>query len=198
MMKLFYSPASPYARKVRAVALEAGLADSIELIGSVPLNADDALHSVNPLGRVPALVLEDGSWLVDSPVICEYLDHRGGSGLFPPPGELRWTALKLQAVGDGLMDSSVPWRQELMRPEPERSAEWLARRERQVRATLAYLEESPGVLGHWNIGTLSVACAWDYLQFRFGDRDWSGEFPTLAVWFERAGSRPSLAETKPS
>lgn len=198
MMKLFYSPASPYARKVRAVAVEAGLDGRLELVTAAPLDSADPLHAVNPLGRVPALVTEEGNWLVDSPVICEYLDYMGGSGLFPPAGEARWEALRLQALGDGLMDSSVPWRQELMRPEDERSAEWLARREQQVRATLHYLEHSPGSLGHWNIGTLSVACAWDYLHFRFGDHGWSAQFPTLAVWYDRVKSKPSLAQTQPA
>ena len=194
-MKLFYSPASPYARKVRALAIEAGLDAALELVTSMPLEEADPLHRVNPLGRVPALVSQEGHLLVDSPVICEYLDSLQNSGLYPK-GQQRWAALNLQALADGLMDSAVPWRQELLRPESQRSEEWLRRRETQVVHTLAYLESNPTGLQDWNIGTLALACAWDYLLFRFSDRDWAGEFVELARWRGQL-QRPSLQQTQP-
>lgn len=194
-MKLFYSPASPYARKARVTAIEAGLEEAIELMSCMPLEVDDPVHLINPLGRVPALVTESGLLLVDSPVICEYLDSLQSSGLYPP-GEARWRALRMQALGDGLMDSAVPWRQELMRTESQRSPEWLQRRQRQVTSTLAFLESDPEPLQEWNIGTLAVICAWDYLHFRFGDHPWDDRFPRLASWRARQ-DRPSLSRTMP-
>jgi len=195
MMKLFYSPASPYARKVRALAIEAGLDEAIELVSAMPLEAGDPLHLVNPLGRVPALVCEDGFLLVDSPVICEYLDSLQSSHLYPT-GRSRWVALRLQALGDGIMDSAVPWRQELLRPESQRSAEWLQRRQTQVVSTLAFLDSDPSALEPWTIGSLTVACAWDYLIFRFPEHDWAGRFRSLHRW-RQSLDRPGLERTQP-
>lgn len=195
MLKLFYSPASPYARKVRALAIEAGLDEAIELVSALPLEAGDPLHLVNPLGRVPALVCEDGFLLVDSPVICEYLDSLQSSHLYPG-GRGRWVALRLQALGDGIMDSAVPWRQELMRPETQRSPEWLQRRQTQVLSTLAFLDSDAGALEDWSIGSLAVACAWDYLLFRFPDHNWAGRFQKLHRW-RQSLDRPCLERTRP-
>lgn len=198
-MKLYYSEASPFARKVRACAIECGLDEAIELIPAAPLDSDDAVHQVNPLGRVPALVTEDGFVLVDSPVICEYLDSRlaGVHPLYPPSGPKRWAALRRQALGDGLMDSAVAWRQELMRPENLRSEEWLVRRERQVRGTLAYLQTLSPEWDLVDIGNLSIACALGYLQFRFAEWAWSEQCPELFAWFEQFSARDSLLRTRP-
>ena len=95
-MKLYHSPASPYARKVRVCAIECGLEAQLELVLATPHDADDHLHQINPLGRVPALVTDEGWVLVDSPVICEYLDHQSAAPhpLFPTPGPRRWSALR--------------------------------------------------------------------------------------------------------
>ena len=196
-MKLFYTPASPYARKVRAVAIEAGVYEAIELVPSLPLDAGDPLHLVNPLGRVPALICEDNFWLVDSPVICQYLDSLNSTGLYPTAGKAHWRALRLEALGDGIMDSAVPWVQELRRPESERSAEWQERRELQVKTTLAYLESDPSQLDDWTIGTLTVMCAWEYLNFRLPEKDWVNTFPGLSRWADKFTDRPSLAKTRP-
>ena len=193
MMKLFYATASPYARKVRVLALESGLHQQIESIVCLPLEADAIVHQINPLGRVPALVTAEGWLLVDSPVICEYLDSLRSSGLYPT-GQARWRALRWQALGDGVMDSAVPWRQERIRPEAQRSPEWLQRRQTQVTSTLAYLEKELEL--DWNIGTLAVVCAWDYLHFRLPDQNWDSRFPRLAAW-RQTFDRPSLTATAP-
>lgn len=197
MMKLFYSPASPYARKVRVVAMEAGVDSAIELVSSMVFEASDPLHLVNPLGRVPALVLEDGFLLIDSPVICEYLDSLNHTGLYPKEGAARWKALRLQALGDGLMDSAVPWVQERRREEHLQSPEWLERRRTQVMTTLAFLESDPHAIEEWSIGSLAVACAWDYLHFRMPDINWTDLFPHLDRWFEKVNQRPFMAKTRP-
>ena len=196
-MKLFYAPASPYSRKVRALAIEAGLAEAIELVPALPLDAADPLHLINPLGRVPTLVCEDTFWLVDSPVICEYLDSLNSSGLYPPVGKSRWRALRLQALGDGIMDSAVSWVQELRRVESERAQEWLDRRELQVKTTLAYLESDLSQLEDWSIGTLALACAWEYLNFRLTETSWIDNFPGISRWADKLADRPCLAKTRP-
>src|SRR5215813_1681367 len=101
-MKLRYSPASPYVRKCLALAHEAGLAGRIERVPTVTADPASGLAKDNPLGKVPALVLEDGQAIFDSPVICEYLDSlHDGPKLFPPAGAARWTALRHQALADG-------------------------------------------------------------------------------------------------
>ena len=93
MMKLYYSLASPYVRKVRMAALELGVAERIDLVLTDAWSATEGLPQDNPLCKVPTLVLTDGTPLYDSPVICEYLDHLAGGGNRPPPGPVRWTAL---------------------------------------------------------------------------------------------------------
>ena len=98
-MKLHWAPTSPYARKVLVVAHECGLAERLELVATTPETVEADLSGANPLGRIPALITEEGAALYDSTVICEYLDHRSGRGLFPPPGPKRWTVLRRHALG---------------------------------------------------------------------------------------------------
>ncbi|MCW5751859.1 MAG: glutathione S-transferase N-terminal domain-containing protein [Alphaproteobacteria bacterium] len=197
-MKLHYAPFSPYARKVRAVAIEAGLGDRIELIATMPREAGEAYGRVNPLQRIPALVLEDGEVLYDSPVICEYLDWLNtGRKLFPAPGPARWQALRLQALGDGIMDSSVPRRQESLRPAAQQSPEQLQSYVRQVRQALDALEGMTGGMGEVNIGTIAVACALGYLDARFPDDGWRKGRPKLAAWEQGMAARPSMQQTRP-
>ena len=101
-MKLFYSPASEYVRKVVATAMECGLLDRIELI-----NGRDDLPKHNPLRKIPTLLTDEGRAIVDSPVICEYLDRLAGGKLIPADGEARWTALTREAIADGIMESAT-------------------------------------------------------------------------------------------
>lgn len=194
-MRLFSSPTSPFARKARAVAIEAGVA--LDLVDASWLDPDDPLHKANPLGRIPALVRDDGLTIVDSPVICEYLDSLGTAGLFPKDGEARWRALTLQAYGDGILDSAVPWRLEQMRPQGERSEQWMVRRHGQIAATLSHLQTRVQELEEWTIGPLTIACAWDYLSFRFAELEWEKKFPLLAHWQSRQAQRASLKQTQP-
>ena len=124
-MQLFYSPNSPYARKARIIIHELDLTSRVEE-AIVSLPADAKLRAVNPLGKIPALLLDDGSVIYDSPVICEYLDELGGGKFFPrasllKAAEGRWRALTLQALGDGLADAVVRRNQEMRLPEERRS-----------------------------------------------------------------------------
>ena len=128
MMTLRYSPTSPYVRKVMAMAIETGLIDRIKILRTDPWSPDTDLGADNPLGKVPALVLEDGTVLFDSPVICEFLDSlHDGPKLFPAPAESRWQALRLQALGDGLSDAAILRRLDSMRPEAQQSRNWQER-----------------------------------------------------------------------
>ncbi len=197
-MKLYFSHASPYARKVRMTALEAGLLDRITLEVTDAWSATKGLPDDNPLCKVPTLVLDDGAPLFDSPVICEYLDHLGGGSLFPPAGPARWQALRFQALGDGLCDAAVARRLETMRPENLRSDTWIARQTTaMVRACDTLESWAADLSGPATIGGLAVATALGYLDLRFADDAWRVGRPKLAAWFEEASKRPSFLATRP-
>lgn len=200
-MKLFYSPASPYARKVRAVAIEAGLDSRIELVNVAvsPIAANAEVDRHNPVGKVPALV--DGKTsLFDSVLICEYLDskHRR-SKLFPRAGAAKWRVLRQHAIADGLLDAALLARYEsFLRPEKLRWQEWREGQLKKIAGALATLESEAAKLGsRANIGTLAVACALGYLDFRFADMGWRKSCPKLAAWFAKFAKRRSIADTAP-
>ncbi len=196
-MKLHYSPASPYARKVRIVAIEAGVDDRIELILTLPREAGAAFHAVNPLARVPALEIDEGEALFDSPVICEYLDCEfGGGKLHPETGPARWQALRQQALADGIMDAAVPLRHETMRPEDQQNHDDMIRwREMIARAVDTFAEELDE-MGGFTIGTLAAACALGYLDLRFPDIAWRDGRDGLAAWYAEISQRPSIQATE--
>ena len=197
-MKLYFSHASPYARKVRMAALEVGLLDRTTLEVTDAWSATKGLPDDNPLCKVPTLVLDDGTALFDSPVICEYLDHLGGGSLFPPAGPARWQALRLQALGDGLCDAAVARRLETMRTDNLRSDSWIARQTAaMVRACDTLESWADDLSGSVTIGTLAVATALGYLDLRFADDTWRAGRPKLAAWFEEAAKRSSFLATKP-
>lgn len=200
MMQLYYAPTSPFVRKVTALALERGLDKDIERLLGNPWDPASAVSRDNPLGKVPALRLHDGTLLVDSTVICEYLDAQApGQRLFPDEGAARWRALNLQALGDGLMEAAVAWTIERMRrPEPFRWSGWIDRQRGKVEAALDDLEANVAVLaGRFTIGALTVACALGYLDFRFADLPWRDKHPRLAAWYSDIAKRPSLQATEP-
>src|SRR5487761_872504 len=200
-MKLYFNPASPYVRKVRVTAHELELSDRIELISITltPVSPHDGLRSSNPVGKIPALILEDGSALYDSPVICEYLDSlAGGNRIFPAVGVARWTALRRQAIADGIMDAAVLTRyEEAVRPKELRWQAWVDGQLLKIRTALDGLERQ-NLEGAFDIGTISIACALGYLDLRFASESWRTSRPRLAAWLNTAGKRPSLAETAPA
>src|SRR5437868_11475770 len=145
-MQLFYSPNSPYARKARIIIRELDLVSHVEEV-SVSLPADAKLRAVNPLGKIPALLLDDGSVIYDSPVICEYLDELGGGKFIPRrsllrEAEGRWRALTLQALGDGLADAAVRRTQELRLAPEKRSAEVIERQTKSIEASFGVAERA--------------------------------------------------------
>lgn len=196
-MKLFYSPTSPYVRKVMACAIAREIDGQIELITTNPHESPAALIAKNPLSKVPCLVTDDGFALFDSPVICEYLDQVGDAlPLFPSAGSGRWVALRYQAMGDGILDAAVATRMESMKPKEEARDAFMERQLQAIDRTLALLERDPPgkTLG---IGSITVACALGYLDFRFADRDWRKSCPELAAWFDEFSRHPAFARTVP-
>ena len=194
-MKLFHSPNSPYVRKVMATAIACGIEAQITLVPTNPHDSPAELLAMNPLSRIPCLVTEDGVGLFDSPVICEYLDATAAGALFPA-GAARWRALKLQAIGDGIMDAAVARRGEMARPpEPARTA-MMQRNAAAVARALDTLEAEPPP-DHLDIGTIAVACALGYLDFRFAPEPWRDTHPRLAAWYATMAARPELTRTAP-
>lgn len=199
MMKLRYSPTSPYVRKVSVVAIETGLDSRLERVPTDIRAPSAEFHRDNPLGKVPTLITEGGEALYDSPVICEYLDAlHDGIPLFPPPGGPRWTALRRQALADGIADAGVLVRMEMLRPDAERSPSWIARQTRTVRRGLDALEEEAAGFGSGcTIGHIAIGCALGFLDFRLPDLDWRQGRIELAAWADRFFARPSMAATVP-
>lgn len=200
-MKLFFSSASPYVRKVMVVAHEIGLAERLEKVPVVTLPTKPApeLMAENPLAKVPTLVLPGGEVLFDSRVICEYLDAGEGGSLFGT-GAARWRNLVDQSVGDGLLDAALLLRYETVaRPAELRWADWLAGQWAKIHTALDRLEARCGDLdGRVDIGTIAIACALGYFDFRFADFDWRGSRPALAAWFAAFAARDSMVATTPS
>lgn len=201
-MKLHYSRASPFVRKVMAVAIETGLEDRLEPVTRMmtPVKPDADLVRDNPIGKVPCLVTDDGMALYDSRVVCEYLDSlHDGPKMFPAAGPARWTALRRQAEGDGIMDAGVLARYEtFVRPEERRWPEWIEAQKLKFRRALDSLEDEAGEFGDTvDIGTITMGCALGYLDFRYADEDWRATRPRLAAWFARFAERPAMARTAP-
>jgi glutathione S-transferase len=196
-MKLHFSATSPYVRKVVVVAAETGLSDRIEWL--TPATAA-AIGAVNPLAKVPALITDHGDALYDSPVICEYLDSlHDGEKMVPAGGDARWNALRLQALGDGILDAGLLIVMEGRREnEAERSAGFVDFQKRKIVAALDALEARHSSLGDGpDIGTITVGCALGYVDFRLGDLVWRSPRPALAAWFEGQSKRPAMAASVP-
>jgi glutathione S-transferase len=196
-MKLRFSPASPYVRKVVVSAIETGLDGRIERVTTDTSDPNSGLYAENPLGKVPSLTLDDGGVLFDSPVICEYLDglHQGPK-LFPAAGPARWTALRRQAVGDGICDAALLARYEVLRPQAEQSASWIAKQKDKIARGLDAVEAEAGAFGEGlDIGLIAIACALGYLDLRFAADAWRDTLPALAGWFKHFAERPSMRAT---
>jgi glutathione S-transferase len=196
-LKLYTNAASPFARKCRVIAHELGL--KLTEIRTLPMQEPE-FRKVNPLGKIPALVLDDGSVLIDSPVICEYLNHAGGGKFFPGMSiwrntSGRWKALGLAALGDGLADAAVAWvilgREN---PVPE------VARQRQMQTVLTTLDalERVKFANDPTIGEITVACVIGYVEFRMPDLDWKSSRPNLSGWYTKFCEYPSMKATVPA
>jgi glutathione S-transferase len=189
-------PHSPYVRKVRVSAHELGLA--LECVEAHVFDPATPLLAENPLGKVPALVRDDGSALYDSTVICQFLDTlHSGARLFPPEGEALWQALRRNALGDGLGQAATWNIRERYRPEGERSSRYQAYYERTIDRSFAALEaEASALAAQFGIGEISIACAISYVDFRYPDRGWRSAAPKLGGWYDEVRRRPSMRATE--
>lgn len=201
MIELFFSANSPYVRKVMVCAHELGVADKVALLDSAahPINRDARIKPVNPLAKVPAAKTETGQLLYDSRVICEYLDYRFGGTLFPAPDSGRWEALRLQALADGLLDAALLARYETaVRPQGHQWDAWRDAQMAKIADALdAAARDCAGFAGRVNIGTIALACALGYLDFRFAATPWREARPMLADWYAGFAARRSMIATAP-
>jgi len=202
-MKLTFSPASPFARKVRIAAIELGLIDKIEFtpVTVVPGQANDEYSKIHPLKKLPVLILDNGDVIVDSYVIVEYLDELAGGGkLIPASGPSRWKVKSDHSLLQGMLDSMLLCRYEnMVRPEPLRWQAWsddhwnrawkgMARFEGQVEA----MQSRP-----LDIAQIGLACVLGYADFRFADCGWRKAYPKLDAFHQKMLERPSVKISLP-
>ncbi len=193
-MKLYTLKSSPFARKVRLAALILDV--PLDLVETDPMADPADLQAANPLGKVPCLVLDDGSTLFDSSVIVQVLDDVAGHRLMSPMGPERWDALRGEALADGIMEAAVAAIAEIWRPEDERSASWLARYDRAIERGLTEAAKAPPP---WpRLPALSLACALEYLDLRHARLAWRDRYPALADWLADLADKPPLKDTRPT
>jgi glutathione S-transferase len=198
-MILRSSPASPFGRKVRIAISLLGLADKIEVRETDLNDPADSIRVQNPLGKVPALIVDDGTVYYDSRVILEYLDHLAGGGrIIPREPKARFAALRLQALCDGICDASLlQIYEDRYRPVDKRVQSWLDRQAEKVTRGLAALEAAPPKLDPVpDVGQIALACALGYRDLRFGG-SWRKDHPRLLAWHDKfAAQVPAFAQTK--
>ena len=199
-MKLYWSSRSPFVRKVMIFAHECGLTSQIECERTpVAMNKPNVgLLKVNPTGKIPTLLLDDGSALYDSTVICEYLDSlHSGRPLFPLSGPARWATLRRHALGNNLTDNLMLWRNEILRPASQQSPDILAAFEMKVRNAFAALDGEADALAAEpvNIGHVAIATALSYTDFRFAHLAWRLGNDRITSWYETFAQRPSVINT---
>jgi glutathione S-transferase len=199
MMILRYSPPSPFVRKVRIAMSLTGLERDIELRETDLNDPADAIRAQNPLGKIPALVLEDGTTLFDSRVILEYFDHLAGGGrIIPREPRARFDALRLQALCDGALDASVLIVYESRyRPAEMRVQSWIDRQSEKVARALAALEKAPPAIDPTpHVGAIALACLLGYGDLRFEGK-WRSQYPALLAWHDRfAAQVPAFMASK--
>jgi glutathione S-transferase len=200
MLTLRSSPSSPFVRKVRIAVALLGLGHEIRMENADTMDPKDSMRSQNPLGKIPILLLEDGTVLFDSRVILEFLDARAGGGkIIPREGPARIDALRLQALCDGIMDAAVLQVYEgRWRAEDKREPRWVEHQAAKVGRALDVLDAAPPALEPMiHVGTIAAACALGYLDFRFAG-SWRAGHKRLVRWLDEFTAKvPAFADTKP-
>jgi len=199
-MKLHWSPRSPFVRKVMVVVHELGLADRISCVRTVAaLTKPHAeLMQDNPLSKIPTLVLDDGTVIYDSPVICQYLDGIGGAPkLHPAEPKARLAALRRQALGDGFLDMLVLLRDERLRANPSDVHQASAAVRKAAVLDSLDLESAALSTAPFGIGHIAIGCALSYLDFRYADEVWRKGHARIAGWYATFAARPSVRATEP-
>lgn len=202
-MKLWYSPASPFVRKVLILAHETGIINQLELVdaASTAINPNPDLAKDNPLGKIPTLVLDEGISIFDSSVICEYLDGlHEGEKMIPESGLDRVNALVTQSLGDGIMEAAVAIRYEqFLRPEEKQWDKWMDGQFLKIGQSLDVLENWRGAkIQDIHIGSMAVVSGLSYLDFRHEGFDWRSGRPVLTQMLETFSKRDSMINTDPA
>ena len=199
-MKLMSSPASPFGRKVKMTIVIKNLTEKVEIMPVDATKGDAGLNAANPLGRIPALLLDSGDSIHDSHVICEYLDTVGsGPILVPRAGPERWRTLTLGSLADGLIEQALLQVYEgRYRPENMRVDAWVARLQSKIERTLDHLESAaPAWQEHPDYGHLTLAAALGYMDFRHAGK-WRVGHPKMVAWLDRfAGAVPAFQASAP-
>jgi glutathione S-transferase len=201
-MKLTFSPASPFARKVRIAAIETGLIDRIEFTAATvaPGQANEEYSKITPLKKLPVLILDNGDVILDSYVIVEYLDELAGGGkLIPASGPERWKVKIDHSLLQGMLDSMLLCRYEnMVRPEPLRWKAWSDDHWNRAWTGMARFENKPDVLsGPFNIAQIGLVCVLGYADFRFADSGWRKAYPKLDAFHQKMLERPSVKISVP-
>lgn len=201
MLKLLYSPTSPYARKVRVVLAEKKIeCQSVEMS---PWTPDTQVPQFNPLGKIPVLMLDDDTALYDSRVIVEYLDHVSPvSRLIPEPARQRIVVRRWEALADGMCDAASGIVIERRRPAKQQSPEYIERQQRKIAAGLVEMARELGERTwcngeQYSLADIAAGCLLGYLDLRYPDVDWRGQYPNLARHADKLGKRASFADTVP-
>ncbi|MEM9046653.1 MAG: glutathione S-transferase [Pseudomonadota bacterium] len=199
-MKLFHAAPSPFVRKVMMVLKLTGQEEAVEILDGfgTPVDPNEGVCGANPLGKIPALVLEDGTVLFDSRVICRYLDSKAGGELYPSD-DREYHVLTTEALADGIMDAAVLGVYEArVRPEELRYAPWVQAQLSKVQRALGELEGRSASFSETPLmGEIAVACALGYLDFRYADLGWREGRPRLAEWFDAFAARDDFKATAP-
>jgi glutathione S-transferase len=200
-MQLFHSPTTPFGRKVMVTILETGLADKVQVVDvmGTPLNPGTMPIGHNPLGKIPALLLDDGSVIYDSRVICRYLDDLAGAGLYPAAPKL-WQTLTLEATADGILEAALSMVYEVrIRPTDKQFPDWIEGQWSKASRALDAVESNwmPHLNGPLDMAHIAIACALSYLDFRLDARAWRATRPNLAKWEAEFSTRPSMQNTQP-
>ena len=200
MMKLYVTPGSPYARMARIVVLEKGLESRVEIVQAKTRVTGSPYYEINPSGRVPYLVCENGMGLEESALICAYLDHLEGKPAFDLPGDDQlWEARRLEALARSLVDGLSVWGREMSRPENERSPGVIQHERDRARRMVDVWEreiDHPLMRGRLGMIHITLACALGF-EARNPDFLWRSGHPRLSAWFEQIAARPSFIATAP-
>ena len=201
-MKLLHGGLSPFVRKVMVVAHEKGVADALERVPSPvnPLEPMESVIAVNPLGKIPALVLDQGDVLYGSTLICEYLDDTFPEPRMVPVGPARWEALRRCNLADGVLEAGNLIRIESLRPEGTQWEKWEEVQTLKVANALDALEQEASGLSSDapQIGDVAIGCALGWLDVRLQHIAWRKDRPSLESWYQRMADRPSMVSTAPN
>ncbi|MFT6581559.1 MAG: glutathione S-transferase [Alphaproteobacteria bacterium] len=201
-MKLFITPTSPYARLARAVIIEKGLGARIDINLAKTRTTDSPYYTINPSGRVPCLILDDGTTIEESALICDYLDHLDGAPSLTPQGETAFEAKRLEAMARSMMDGIGVWGREFAYRPPELRSGFIIDHETARAYRMAdefeHAVEKPEMTDPVNMAQLTLACLLDARENSPPGFNWRAGRSQLAAWVDRMGNRPSIKDTRPT